>query len=115
MLGWYIKAIQESKKEHTRDLLIEPVYIFCAAIVKYLYRGKITTPVAIEFLCKERQVSQLSTENNGSYVFDHDLLQNGRERLPPDVVKAYQLVFKRLLDLVNSDTKGWQHRPVYRV
>ncbi|CAO3660434.1 unnamed protein product [Rhizopus stolonifer] len=115
VLGWYIKAIQESKKEHPRDLLIEPVYIFCAAIVKYLYRGKITATVAIEFLCKERQVSQLSTEINGSYVFDHDLLQNGRERLPPDVLKAYQLVFKRLLDLVNSDTKGWQHRPVYRL
>ncbi|KAI9264814.1 hypothetical protein BY458DRAFT_513660 [Sporodiniella umbellata] len=114
ILDWYMKAIEESKKENPKDFLVEPVYILCAALVKYLFKGEISASTVMEYLSKERALSQtLSVE--GPHAGDDDLIQTGREHLPPDVAIAYEYIFKRLLDLVISDTKGWQHRPVYRL
>lgn len=131
-----MQAIRRTKFKNGRhNHVLEPIYIFCSALVKYLYAGKLDAKSVTKFLANERDLQNSSTDQDanqeviylGSNV-DHSSsdqvspnnlllteLNQQTAHLPVDTAKAYNAILLRLTDIKTEDVKGWHHRPVYRV
>jgi hypothetical protein len=136
VLNWYLQAIRRAKsKNEGHDYVLEPIYIFCSALVKYLYAGKLDAKSVMEFLDKEKDLQKNNVDDNadqeiiylGNNVdnvnsdqaspsnFLMSELNQQTQHLPMDTANAYNAIFKRITDIRATDIKGWHHRPVYRV
>ncbi|CEP09034.1 hypothetical protein, partial, partial [Parasitella parasitica] len=138
VLYWYLQAICRTKPKNGRhDHVLEPVYIFYSALVKFLYRGKIDAKTALDFLFKEKSLQEpeekdpnvvhasnlvegnIATAQEQRPVSATDRLLNDLKRhsayLPVDTANAYNAIFKRITDIRAADSKGWHHRPIYRI
>lgn len=146
MLDWYLQAIRRTKPKNGRhEHVLEPIYNFCSALVKFLYQGKMDASTVLVFLNKEKslqQASSLKQQEDG----DSDVVYMGSSadtmsavpqeqrpapssainrvsnelkmhsaHLPDDTANAYNSIFKRITEIRAADSKGWHHRPVYRV
>ncbi|KAK4510606.1 uncharacterized protein ATC70_005037 [Mucor velutinosus] len=62
VLDWYLQAIRRTKLKNGRhEHVLEPIYNFCSALVKFLYQGKIDANTVLEFLNKEQLLQQASS------------------------------------------------------
>lgn len=117
-LGWH--------NEGTKDGPLEPVYLLCSYLTKYLYQQKISANLVMEYLQIEASIRAAQTANGPSEepemntlhtnsLEDHDMIESAAAYMPLDVATAYSAILKRLVNIANTDTKNWHHRPVYRV
>ncbi|KAG1115147.1 hypothetical protein G6F42_014009 [Rhizopus arrhizus] len=146
VLDWYLQAIRRTKPKNGRhEHVLEPIYNFCSALVKFLYQGKMDASTVLVFLNKEKslqQASSLKQQEDG----DSDVVYMGSSadtmsavpqeqrpapssainrvsnelkmhsaHLPDDTANAYNSIFKRITEIRAADSKGWHHRPVYRI
>ncbi|KAI8639579.1 hypothetical protein BD408DRAFT_371457 [Parasitella parasitica] len=138
VLHWYLQAICRTKPKNGRhDHVLEPIYIFYSALVKFLYQGQIDSKTALDFLFKEKSlqgpeekdvevvhvgnhadgVTAVVQEQRPVSATDkvlNDLKQHSAH-LPVDTANAYNAIFKRITDIRTADSKGWHHRPIYRI
>ncbi|KAL9554649.1 hypothetical protein MBANPS3_002732 [Mucor bainieri] len=62
VLDWYLQAIRRTKLKNGRhEHVLEPIYNFCSALVKFLHQGKMEAAAVLDFLNKEQLVQQAST------------------------------------------------------
>lgn len=133
-----MQAIRRTKSKNGRhDHVIEPIYIFCSALVKFFYRGKIDAKTVQEYLSKEKSLQQQEVDPDVVYIGSSnaddattsqeqqqpnsaaDKLLSGLNQytahLPVDTANAYNAIFNRIAEIRVADSKGWHHRPIYRV
>lgn len=123
MYHWYLQAIKQAKNSKF-DKVLEPIYIFCSTLVKNLYRGKLDAKSVELLLANEKEINtESASEDDIIYMGSStDIepnvakeLSQYSQHLSPDIANAYHAIFQRIMDIRNADTKGWHHRPVYRV
>ncbi|CEI91811.1 hypothetical protein RMCBS344292_06089 [Rhizopus microsporus] len=127
VLDWFIYAIRlGGHNEGSKEGPLEPVYILCSYLTKYLYQQKISTSLVMEYLRMEADIRAAQMTNGppeelGMNTFhinsveNHGLIENAAGYMPLDVASAYSAILKRLVDITHADTKNWHHRPIYRI
>ncbi|GAN06215.1 hypothetical protein MAM1_0115c05695 [Mucor ambiguus] len=78
VLDWYLQAIRRTKLKNGRhEHVLEPIYNFCSALVKFLHQGKIDATTVLEFLNKEQLLQQASSLKQQREEKDSDVVHMG--------------------------------------
>lgn len=117
-------------------MALEPIYIFCSFLAKDLYHGRLEPKTVEQLLANEKEISTKKTDATSDdeviYVGSSMDMMNSYDtqspnnqvlkelnqytgHLPAETARAYNGIFQRITDIRTADTKGWHHRPVYRV
>ncbi|KAI8967147.1 hypothetical protein BDF20DRAFT_901944, partial [Mycotypha africana] len=115
-LVYYLQAIKKAKpkKKEKREPIVEPVYLFYSTLLKQLFKQQMSPECVREWIAQEKKVSfctpkPVESAAAAAAAATTTEVEKESERA------VYDMILQRLNDIRAFDTKGWHHRPLYRI